>query len=40
MCIGGSNEITIMIGSVNEREENLKYAVYKTNTYKLIGMDF
>jgi len=34
MCIGGNNEITIMIGSVNEREGNLKYADYKINTYK------
>ena len=34
MCIGGSNEITIMIGSVNEREGNLKYADYKINIYK------
>ena len=34
VCIGGSNEITIMIGSVNEREGNLKYADYKINIYK------
>jgi hypothetical protein len=33
MCIEGSSEIAIMIGSVNEREGNLKYADYKINTH-------
>jgi len=34
MCIGGNKEITTMIGSVNERKGNLKFANYKINTYK------